>query len=70
VGGCGRWGVIVDAGMTAAVANALGTRGAGHKGKVDYESYLCAPWDWLPSFSAVESRECCGRGPPEAGARH
>jgi hypothetical protein len=27
--------VIAGAGMTAAVANALGTRGAGHKGKVD-----------------------------------
>ena len=27
--------MIAGAGMTAAVANALGTRGAGHKGKVD-----------------------------------
>jgi hypothetical protein len=35
VGGCGGWGLIAGAGMTAAVANALGTRGAGHKGKVD-----------------------------------
>ena len=35
MGGCGGWGLIAGAGMTAAVANALGTRGAGHKGKVD-----------------------------------
>jgi len=35
VGGCGGWWVIADAGMTAVVANALGTRGAGHTGKVD-----------------------------------
>ena len=35
MGGCGGRGVIAGAGMTAAVANALGTRGAGQKGKVD-----------------------------------
>ena len=35
MGGFGGWGVIAGAGMTVAVANALGTRGAGHKGKVD-----------------------------------
>jgi hypothetical protein len=35
VGGCGGRGVIAGTGVTAAVADALRTREAGHEGKVD-----------------------------------
>lgn len=69
MGGCERWGVIAGAGMTAAVANALGTRGASHKGKVDFiplRAMGLAP----VILGSGKSSKCCGRGPSEAGARH
>ena len=57
MGGCGGWGVIAGAGMTAAVANALG-----HKGKVD--AILLRAMGLAPVIlGSGESSKCYGAVP-------
>ena len=62
MGGCGGWGVIAGAGMTAAVANALETREVGHKGKVD--AILLRAMGLAPVIlGSGESSKCYGAVP-------